>query len=172
MELTFAFFKALTFAFCGLMWWRKPKSSGKTIDFGQVSTGLPHFYIRFQIRVDKLVIYHYVTVSSLLYSLSRPHYAIQALQPLEQVSWIITKWVSHYIKPCCLLYSILILLRCLFKFDPMTKDEPIHHAQVIHGEISPFHRFTNPRHDKSVYNWQWTSYLLFIRKSIFELILC
>ena len=30
------------------------------------------------------------------------------------------------------------------------------------GENSPFHRFTNPRRDKSVYIWSWGSYLLFI----------
>ena len=28
------------------------------------------------------------------------------------------------------------------------------------GETSPFHRFTNPRRDKSVYFWSWGSYLL------------
>ena len=30
------------------------------------------------------------------------------------------------------------------------------------GEISLFHRFTNPRPDKSVYFWSWGSYFLFI----------
>ena len=35
------------------------------------------------------------------------------------------------------------------------------------AETSPFHRFTNPRRDKSVYFWSRGSYLLFIfiRKS-------
>ena len=28
------------------------------------------------------------------------------------------------------------------------------------GETSPFHRFTNPRRDKSVYVWSWGTYLL------------
>ena len=28
------------------------------------------------------------------------------------------------------------------------------------GETSPFHLFTNPRRDKSVYFWSWGSYLL------------
>ena len=30
------------------------------------------------------------------------------------------------------------------------------------GSTEPFHRFTNPRCDKSVYFWSWGSYLLFI----------
>ena len=30
------------------------------------------------------------------------------------------------------------------------------------GETLLFHRFTNPRPDKSVYFWSWDSYLLFI----------
>ena len=50
-------------------------------------------------------------------------------------SWIIIRWISHYLfplKPCCLLYIVLIIRRCLFKFDTMTKDEPINHPQVIH----------------------------------------
>ena len=29
------------------------------------------------------------------------------------------------------------------------------------GGTSPFHRFTNPRRDKSVYFWSWGSYLLY-----------
>ena len=40
------------------------------------------------------------------------------------------------------------------------------------SETFPFHRFTNPRHDKSVYFWSWGSYLLFTcncqRKSMQE----
>ena len=28
------------------------------------------------------------------------------------------------------------------------------------GKTSPFHPFTNPQHDKSVYFWSWGSYLL------------
>ena len=80
-------------------------------------------------------------------------------------------------KPCSLLYSILKLLRCLLKFDATTKDEPTYHAQthtpmIVRVEISPFHRFTNPRHDESVYIWPWTSYLLFIRMFFFGFILC
>ena len=31
------------------------------------------------------------------------------------------------------------------------------------GETSPFHQFTNPRCDKSVYFWSWGSYLLYYR---------
>ena len=31
------------------------------------------------------------------------------------------------------------------------------------GRTSPFHQFTNPQCDKSVYFWSWSSYLLFIR---------
>ena len=34
------------------------------------------------------------------------------------------------------------------------------------GETSPFHRFTNPRRDKSVYFWSWGTYLLFNIKFI------
>ena len=30
------------------------------------------------------------------------------------------------------------------------------------GGTSPFHQFTNPRRDKSVYFWSWGSYLLFM----------
>ena len=30
------------------------------------------------------------------------------------------------------------------------------------GITSTFHRFTNPRRDKSVYFWSWCEYLLFI----------
>ena len=73
--------------------------------------------------------------------------------------------------------SILKLLRCLLKFDATTKDEPTYHAQthtpmIVLVEISPFHRFTNRRHDKSVYIWPWTSYLLFIRMFFLGFILC
>ena len=32
------------------------------------------------------------------------------------------------------------------------------------SEISPFHRFTNSRCDKSVYFWSWGSYLIFLLK--------
>ena len=30
------------------------------------------------------------------------------------------------------------------------------------GETSPFHRFTNPQRDNSVYLWSWCSYLLYM----------
>ena len=33
------------------------------------------------------------------------------------------------------------------------------------GETSPFHRFTNPQHDKLVYFWSWCSYLQFMHQS-------
>ena len=38
IELIYTFLKAYTFAFCGLMWWKKPENSGKTTDFGRAST--------------------------------------------------------------------------------------------------------------------------------------
>ena len=59
-NLHFAFLKTWTFAFCGLMWWRKPDSSGENTDFERASTPLLHSFIRIQIRVDKRVINHYV----------------------------------------------------------------------------------------------------------------
>ena len=31
-----------------------------------------------------------------------------------------------------------------------------------HSKTSPFHRFTHPRRDISVYFWSWDSYLLFM----------
>ena len=50
---------------------------------------------------------------------------------------------------------------------PMTKSKPIYHARNVNlfkslGETSTFHRFTNPRRDKSVYFQSWDTYLLFI----------
>ena len=49
----------------------------------------------------------------------------------------------------------------------MTKNKPIYHARNVNrwkslGETSTFHRFTNPRRDKSVYFWSCDSYLLYI----------
>ena len=44
----------------------------------------------------------------------------------------------------------------------MTKNKLIYRAQNVNRwkETSPFHRFTNPRRDKSVYFWSWGTYLL------------
>ena len=47
----------------------------------------------------------------------------------------------------------------------MTKNKPIYHVRKPMkglGETSPFHRFTNPRRDKSVYFWSRDSYLLYM----------
>ena len=48
----------------------------------------------------------------------------------------------------------------------MTKHKPIYHARNVNrwkglGKTSTFHRFTNPRRDKSVYIWSWGTYLLY-----------
>ena len=50
---------------------------------------------------------------------------------------------------------------------PMIENKPIYHARNANrwkslGETSTFHRFTNPRRDKSVYFWSWDTYLQYI----------
>ena len=38
------------------------------------------------------------------------------------------------------------------------------------GETSPFHRFTNPQREKSVYFWSWGTYLLFTDHGIITIL--
>ena len=49
----------------------------------------------------------------------------------------------------------------------MTKNKPIYHAWDVHrwkgfGKTSTFHRFTNPRRDKSIYFWSLGTHLLYL----------
>ena len=53
----------------------------------------------------------------------------------------------------------------LLSKHPMTKDKPIYHVWNVNrwkclGKTSIFHRFTNPRRNKSVDFWLWGTYLL------------
>ena len=62
---------------------------------------------------------------------------------------------------------------------PVAKNKPIYHAWNVKSMkelggtslTSPFHRFTNPQSDKSVYFWSWDSYLLFTVTFVTDLFL-